>query len=118
MTRDILDCLLATCASDRQADARGAAILTVAFASGGRRRSEVARLLAEHVQEEPPVPLDRAAPYSAALPCLAIRLGRNKRMVSTTTAKCWRSRRSGSGWSGPALRKAPRFAPSTAVAPQ
>ncbi len=82
MTRDILDCLLATCASDRQADARGAAILTVAFASGGRRRSEVAGLRAEQVQEEPPAPLDRAAPNSAALPCLAIRLGRNKRMVA------------------------------------
>jgi hypothetical protein len=41
--RDILDRLSATCASDRLAGARDLTILMVAFASGGRRRSEVAR---------------------------------------------------------------------------
>jgi integrase len=44
VTRDVLDRLLATCSSDRLADTRDLAILLLAFASGGRRRSEVARL--------------------------------------------------------------------------
>jgi integrase len=44
VTRDILDRLSPTRASDRLVDARDLAILMVAFASGGRRRSEVARL--------------------------------------------------------------------------
>ena len=44
VTADVLETLLATCASDRLADARDAALLLVAFASGGRRRSEVAGL--------------------------------------------------------------------------
>ena len=44
VTRDILDRLVATCGSDRLVDTRDIAILMVAFASGGRRRSEVAGL--------------------------------------------------------------------------
>ena len=47
VTRDVLEALLATCGSDRLADARDAALLLVAFASGGRRRSEVASLRAQ-----------------------------------------------------------------------
>ena len=38
---DVLEALLATCKSDRLVDARDAALLLFAFASGGRRRSEV-----------------------------------------------------------------------------
>ncbi|HKN27884.1 MAG TPA: integrase, partial [Roseiarcus sp.] len=78
VTRDILDRLIATCASDRLVDARDVAILMVAFASGGRRRSEVARLRVEQLQDEPPVSLDPAVPNSTPLPCLAIHLGRTK----------------------------------------
>ena len=70
--------LLATCASDRLADARDAALLLVAFASGGRRRSEVAGLRVEQLTAEAPVPADPSDPKSAALPCLSIRLGRTK----------------------------------------
>ena len=48
VTRDILDQLLAVCATDRLADCRDRALLLVAFASGGRRRSEIAGLRVEH----------------------------------------------------------------------
>ncbi len=82
VTRDVLDRLLATCVTDRLVDARDVAILMVAFASGGRRRSEVAGLRVEQLQDEPPVPLDPADPNSTALPCLAIRLGRTKTTVA------------------------------------
>ena len=78
VTRDVLDRLLATCASDRLADTRDLAILLLAFASGGRRRSEVARLRVEQLSDEPPVPLDPRDPKSPTLPCLAIQLGRTK----------------------------------------
>ena len=49
-----------------------------AFASGGRRRSEVARLRVEQLSDEPPVPLDPQDPRSPTLPCVAIQLGRTK----------------------------------------
>jgi integrase len=78
VTRDVLDRLLATCRSDRLVDARDLAILLLAFASGGRRRSEVARLRVEQISEESPVPLDPQDPHSPTLPCLAIQLGRTK----------------------------------------
>jgi integrase len=52
VTRDVLDRLLATCSSDRLADTRDLAILLLAFASGGRRRSEVARRV-EQLSDEP-----------------------------------------------------------------
>lgn len=78
VTADILELLLATCRSDRLADTRDAALLLVAFASGGRRRSEVAGLRVAQLVEEQPVPADPADPNSANLPCLSIRLGRTK----------------------------------------
>jgi integrase len=78
VTRDIFDRLAATCRSDRSVDIRDLAILMVAFASGGRRRSEVARLRFEQLHDEPPVPENPADPSSRPLPCLAIRLGRTK----------------------------------------
>ena len=49
--RDVLDRLIATCATDRLADTRDLAILLLAFASGGRRRSEVARLRVEQLRD-------------------------------------------------------------------
>ena len=87
VTRDILDRLVATCASDRLVDTRDLAILMVAFASGGRRRSEVARLRFEQLEDEPAVPLDPADPNSTPLPCLAIRLGRTKTTSADDEAK-------------------------------
>jgi integrase len=78
VTRDILDRLLATCGSDRLADTRDLALLLIAFGSGGRRRSEVARLRIEQLSEEAPVPLDPDDPMTPLLPCLAIALGRTK----------------------------------------
>jgi integrase len=82
VTRDILDRLLATCRSDRLADTRDLAILLLAFASGGRRRSEVARLRVEQLSDEPPVPLDPRDLKSPTLPCVAIQLGRTKTGVA------------------------------------
>jgi len=78
MTRYVLDRLLATCSSDPLADTRDLAILLLAFASGGRLRSEVARLRVEPLSEEPLVSLDPLDPKSPTLPCMAIQLGRTK----------------------------------------
>jgi hypothetical protein len=60
-------------------DLRDRALLLVAFASGGRRRSEVAALRAEQVKTLAPVPADPTDAESPKLPCLAIQLGRTKR---------------------------------------
>lgn len=79
VTGDILQMLLATCASDSLRDIRDRAILMVAFASGGRRRSEIAGLRLEQLTEETPIEL----PDSPPLPSLAIHLGRTK----TTTGE-------------------------------
>ena len=78
VTRDVLDRLIATCATDRLADTRDLAILLLAFASGGRRRSEVARLSVEQLRDEPATQLDPRDTDSPTLPCLAIQLGRTK----------------------------------------
>jgi integrase len=82
VTRDVLDRLLATCRSDRLVDTRDLAILLLAFASGGRRRSEVARLRVEQISDEPAVPRDPKDPQSPTLPCVAIQLGRTKTGVA------------------------------------
>ena len=99
--------LLATCTSDRLVDARDAALLLVAFASGGRRRSEVAGLRIEQLTAEAPVPADPSDPKSATLPCLSIRLGRTKTTGADADARVFlvgvRSRRCGNGWRGPIL---------------
>lgn len=78
VTGDVLAQLLAACGGDRKVDLRDRAILLVAFASGGRRRSEVAGLRVEDLEEEAPVPLDPGDPASPSLPCMTIRLGRTK----------------------------------------
>ena len=74
VTGDILAKMLATCASGSLSDLRDRAILMVAFASGGRRRSEIAGLRVEQLTAEPPVPVESGPP----LPSLAIHLGRTK----------------------------------------
>ena len=79
VTGDVLAKLLATCATDSPRDVRDRAILMVAFASGGRRRSEIAGLRREQLTVEPPIEVPDGPP----LPSLAIHLGRTK----TTTGE-------------------------------
>lgn len=74
VTGDILSKLLATCATRSLRDVRDRAILMVAFASGGRRRSEIAGLRKEQLQPAEPIKIDGAPP----LPSLSIHLGRTK----------------------------------------
>jgi hypothetical protein len=62
VTGDVLAKLLATCATDSLRDLRDRAILMVAFASGGRRRSEIADLRREQLTVEPPIPVENGAP--------------------------------------------------------
>ncbi|RWI32970.1 MAG: integrase [Mesorhizobium sp.] len=79
VTADVLVALLKACAGEKLVDVRDRALLITAFASGGRRRSEIASLRFEQIVEEAPVPTDPKAPDSLdKLPCLKIRLGRTK----------------------------------------
>lgn len=78
VTADILAQLIATCGTDRLVDCRDRAVLLVAFASGGRRRSEIAGLHVEDLVEEEPVAVEPGNPLSPFLPCLSLRLGRTK----------------------------------------
>jgi integrase len=78
VTGDILSQLVAVCSGERHVDLRDRALLLLAFASGGRRRSEVAGLRVEDLREEDPVPLDPKDPNGNTLPCLTIHLGRTK----------------------------------------
>ena len=52
--------------------------LLLAFGSGGRRRSEIARLKVDDLEEREPVAADPTAPKGEKLPVLAIRLRRTK----------------------------------------
>lgn len=74
VTGDVLSKLIGTCRSNSLRDIRDKAILMVAFASGGRRRSEVAGLRKEQLVMEAPIPVEGSPP----LPSLSIHLGRTK----------------------------------------
>lgn len=74
VTADILAQMVATCSPSSLRDIRDQAILMLAFASGGRRRSEVASLRVEQLTVEPPIDVTDGP----ALPSLAIHLGRTK----------------------------------------
>ncbi len=74
ITGDILGKLLATCSGEDLAALRDRAILMVAFASGGRRRSEIAGLRIEQLVKQAPVTDEDGSP----LPSLAIHLSRTK----------------------------------------
>ncbi|PTM88387.1 site-specific integrase [Mycoplana dimorpha] len=78
VTADILAQLLSTCTANKLVDIRDRAILLTAFASGGRRRSEIADLRVDDLVEEEPVRAIPDDPASPSLPCLSIRLGRTK----------------------------------------
>jgi integrase len=78
IVRDVLEDLLATCSGIGPAALRDRALLLVAFASGGRRRSEIATLRVEQLIAEAPVPADPAIPDGPMLSCMTIELGRTK----------------------------------------
>lgn len=78
VTADILAAVLKACAGERLVDVRDRALLLVAFASGGRRRSEVSSLRVENILEQDPVPTDPKSPDGGTLPCSKILLGRSK----------------------------------------
>jgi len=82
VTGQILAKLLATCDGERLVDLRDRALLLTAFASGGRRRSEVAGLRVEDLVDEEPVHADPRNAASPLLPCLTINLGRTKTMTA------------------------------------
>ncbi|MES0884361.1 site-specific integrase [Roseibium sp. SCP14] len=89
VTADVLEMVLATCkGSDTKkpslADMRDHALLLVGFASGGRRRSEIAGLRLTQVAFEDPVPTDPENPESGLLACASLRLGRTKTEDSST----------------------------------
>ncbi|KSV71565.1 hypothetical protein N183_27790 [Sinorhizobium sp. Sb3] len=68
VTGDVLAKLLRACAGERLVDLRDRALLLAAFASGGRRRSEVAALRVEDLTDEDTVQADPADPNSPPLP--------------------------------------------------
>ncbi|MGH6810019.1 MAG: site-specific integrase [Ensifer adhaerens] len=82
VTGDVLARLLQACDGERLVDLRDHALLLAAFASGGRRRSEVAALRVEDLLDQEPVRTDPSKPDSPPLPCLSIRLGRTKTTTS------------------------------------
>ncbi|WP_342363688.1 site-specific integrase [Terrarubrum flagellatum] len=78
VTADIVEKLLRTTLPGRLVDLRDRALILAAFGSGGRRRSEIARLRVEDIIEEPPVPARPGKEDSPLLPCRSLRLGRTK----------------------------------------
>ena len=86
VTSNVLKALLLTCSTNRLADIRDRALLLTAFASGGRRRSEVAGLRCEQLVSQESVLKDPDDPESPVLPCMKIRLGRTKTTQSDTDA--------------------------------
>jgi integrase len=87
VTGDVLSKLLATCATERLADIRDRALLLTAFASGGRRRSELAGLRVEDLVDDEPVRENPADPNSRQMPCLIMRLGRTKTTAAEEDAR-------------------------------
>lgn len=83
VTGYIMTKLVAACAGDRLVDIRDLAILLMAFASGGRRRSEVAGLMMEDLTDGDPAQAVPGDPASALLPCITIRLAQAKALNAT-----------------------------------
>ncbi len=79
VTAAVIERLVATCLyENRLVDVRDRALLLVAFASGGRRRAEVAGLRVEDLMRDAPVPCDPDDPDSPKVTKITIRLGRTK----------------------------------------
>jgi integrase len=78
VTADVLTAILGKIGSERLVDVRDRALLLAAFASGGRRRSEIASLRVEQIHHDDPVPVNPADPHSSKLTALTLHLGRTK----------------------------------------
>jgi integrase len=87
IVRTVLSDALARCYERTLAGRRDRALLLVAFASGGRRRSEIARLRVEDVIAEAPVPADPDNPQGPKLRCYSIELGRTKTTEAADRAR-------------------------------
>ena len=105
VTGDVLEKLLATCATSNLRDVRDQAILMVAFASGGRRRSEIAGLRKEQLQSEDRIEVENGPP----LPSLSIHLGRTKTSGADNDEIVYLASRHESGESVRLLRTYPEF---------
>ena len=89
VTGDIIVKMAAACGGGRLADLRDKALILAAFASGGRRRSEIAGLRVEDIIKEPDVLSDPADPASSLLPCRSLRLGRTKTTDAADDARSY-----------------------------
>ena len=89
ITRDVLDRLLATCGRGRAVDLRDRALLLLAFGSGGRRRSEIARLKVDDLEEREPVAADpNSAEWRKASRCWRSGCGARKPRRPTPARAC------------------------------
>jgi site-specific recombinase XerC len=86
ITLPVLNEMLNTCASGRLIDLRDRALLLLAFASGGRRRSEVAALRLEQITSLQHVDSDAASSDDTPATVLQIRLGRTKTTLADQAA--------------------------------
>ncbi|MFC5485627.1 tyrosine-type recombinase/integrase [Microvirga aerilata] len=78
VTRDVLNRLLVTCTGMKAIDLHYRAILLIAFAAGGRRRSEVASLRHSQISTAGPIKLRPTDSASPMVPRVRIALGRTK----------------------------------------
>lgn len=78
VTGDVLQNLVASIGNNSLADVRDRALLIAAFASGGRRRSEIASLRVEQIRQEDRLAADPSDPDAIQLTCLTLILGRTK----------------------------------------
>lgn len=89
VTGDIIVKLVAACGRGHLVDLRDKAVILAAFASGGRRRSEIAGLRVEDIVQEPDVLAEPANAASAKLPCRSLRLGRTKTTDAAEDARSY-----------------------------
>lgn len=78
ITSDVLAIIMRAIGTHSLKDIRDRALLLTAFASGGRRRSELSNLRFEDVVREDPVRADPDDAHSALITCTTLRLGRTK----------------------------------------
>ncbi|WP_338105677.1 hypothetical protein [Microvirga tunisiensis] len=78
ITRDVLDRLLATCNGSKAIDLCDRAMLPLAFAACGRRRSEIATLRHSQITVADPIMLRPDDTASPVVPCIRIAVGRTK----------------------------------------
>ena len=76
--------LLAVCDGDSLIDIRDRARLLLAFGSGGRRRSEIAKLRVEDLRDESAVQSN-----DGPLPCMSLRLRQTKTTSADDDARAW-----------------------------